>query len=142
MYDVYTSGYYEFTKSSDLENFTVISGNSFDFSPRHGTIIPITAVEMQALKEKWMNTNVKSFTESKVNIYPNPANDFIEIEVEKLNPSKSFINIYDIVGKNLIKTQITDFKNVIDITKLPAGIYFAEVSMEGNKTVFQKFIKQ
>ena len=56
MYDVYTSGYYEFTQSTDLENFSVVSGNSFDFTPRHGTIIPITAAEKQALNNKWGNS--------------------------------------------------------------------------------------
>jgi hypothetical protein len=56
MYDVYSSGYYEFTSSTDLENFSVMNGNSFDFSPRHGTVIPVTASEKAALNNKWGDT--------------------------------------------------------------------------------------
>lgn len=55
MYDVYSSGYYEFTKSSDLENFSLIQDKiSMDFHPRHGTVLPITAKEAGKLKTKWL----------------------------------------------------------------------------------------
>ena len=54
MYDVYTKGRYQFTKSKDLENFTVIDNDiSMDFNPRHGTILPITRSELKRLIAKW-----------------------------------------------------------------------------------------
>jgi len=54
MYDVYMKGTYQFTESTDLENFKVIDNQiSMDFHPRHGTIIPITQKELNALKDKW-----------------------------------------------------------------------------------------
>jgi arabinoxylan arabinofuranohydrolase len=54
MYDVYTKGRYQFTKSTDLQNFTVIDEEiSMDFHPRHGTVMPITAKEVKRLKRKW-----------------------------------------------------------------------------------------
>ncbi|MFA9388940.1 MAG: family 43 glycosylhydrolase [Prolixibacteraceae bacterium] len=54
MYDMYTSGAYQFTESTDLENFKVIDEKvSFNFAPRHGTIIPITTIEASALMKKW-----------------------------------------------------------------------------------------
>ncbi|MHC0442451.1 family 43 glycosylhydrolase [Flavobacterium sp. 3-210] len=54
MYDVYTKGRYQFTKSKDLENFTVIDNDiSMDFNPRHGTILPITRSELKRLTAKW-----------------------------------------------------------------------------------------
>lgn len=54
MYDVYTSGRYQFTKSSDLLNFTVIDQEiSMNFHPRHGTVLPITAEELKSLLSKW-----------------------------------------------------------------------------------------
>jgi hypothetical protein len=58
MYDVYSSGYYEFTKSTDLENFSLIQDKiSMDFHPRHGTVLPITDKEAQRLKSKWLTTS-------------------------------------------------------------------------------------
>jgi arabinoxylan arabinofuranohydrolase len=54
MYDVYTKGKYQFTKSKDLYHFTVIDQDiSMDFHPRHGTVMPITAKEAKALLKKW-----------------------------------------------------------------------------------------
>ncbi len=55
IYDLYTSGVYEFTETTDLENFSVIDGVSMDFSPRHGTIIPITSEEMERLESDTIN---------------------------------------------------------------------------------------
>lgn len=54
MYDVYMKGAYQFTKSNDLENFEVIDEEiSMNFSPRHGTVIPITNKELKSLINKW-----------------------------------------------------------------------------------------
>ncbi|UEG55006.1 glycoside hydrolase family 43 protein [Mucilaginibacter daejeonensis] len=56
MYDVYTKGRYQFTKSIDLENFTLIDNEvSMDFHPRHGTVLPITAKEKARLLAQWGN---------------------------------------------------------------------------------------
>ena len=57
MYDVYTKGKYQFTKSRDLENFTVIDKEvTMDFHPRHGTVIPITKAEAERLSQHvWTN---------------------------------------------------------------------------------------
>lgn len=54
MYDMYMSNAYQFTESTDLENFSVAGQKvSFNFTPRHGTIIPITTEEAAALMKKW-----------------------------------------------------------------------------------------
>ena len=54
MYDMYTSGKYQFTKTSDFKNFKAIDDNiSLDFHPRHGTIMPVTAAEINRLTSTW-----------------------------------------------------------------------------------------
>lgn len=54
MYDMYASGKYQFTKTSDLEHFKVVDeAISMNFHPRHGTVIPITNAETQSLISKW-----------------------------------------------------------------------------------------
>ncbi|GEC73411.1 Glycosyl hydrolases family 43 [Flavobacterium flevense] len=50
MYDMYRKGKYQFTSSTDLKNFKVIDENvAMDFHPRHGTVLPITKTEADAL---------------------------------------------------------------------------------------------
>ncbi len=73
MYDVYMNGRYEFCRSSDLENFSLIKDEiSMDFHPRHGTVLPITMAEYNRLIKKW---------KSKTKIVFNPANQ----EIKKIN---------------------------------------------------------
>lgn len=51
MSDAYGDGYYVMQQTNDLENFTTVSRNdySFDFTPRHGYVIPITDKQYTAL---------------------------------------------------------------------------------------------
>lgn len=54
MYDVYMKGAYQFTETTDLENFKVIDHEvKMNFHPRHGTIIPITREELKRITDKW-----------------------------------------------------------------------------------------
>jgi len=54
MYDLYSSGRYEFQRSTDLFSFTD-KPESFtkNFNPRHGSVISITKEEARRLNEKW-----------------------------------------------------------------------------------------
>ncbi|HLP04663.1 MAG TPA: immunoglobulin-like domain-containing protein, partial [Paludibacter sp.] len=62
MYDLYTTQKYEFTESTDLLNFAVVTaGVSRDFAPRHGTIMGITAEEAARLVQKWGNSSMVGF---------------------------------------------------------------------------------
>jgi arabinoxylan arabinofuranohydrolase len=54
MYDRYTEGKYQFTRTTDLEHFTAIDNEvTMNFHPRHGTVMPITAKEAAALTARW-----------------------------------------------------------------------------------------
>jgi unsaturated rhamnogalacturonyl hydrolase len=56
MYDVYTKGKYQFTKTKDLRHFEIIDKDiSMNFHPRHGTVIPVTTAEAQRLIARWLN---------------------------------------------------------------------------------------
>lgn len=62
MYDMYTSGAYQFTKSTDLINFAVVDDAiSMNFHPRHGTVIAISKKEKDALINKWGKLGESSF---------------------------------------------------------------------------------
>ena len=54
MYDLYTKGGYQFTKSKDLKHFKVIDEEiAMNFHPRHGTVMPITQQELKRLIDEW-----------------------------------------------------------------------------------------
>ena len=53
MYDMYTSGRYEYQTSTDLYHFSEPQAFTKDFFPRHGSVISLTRDELQRLQEKW-----------------------------------------------------------------------------------------
>ncbi|MGQ1891272.1 family 43 glycosylhydrolase [Thermophagus sp. OGC60D27] len=65
MYDVYMKGRYQFTESTDLENFKVVDEKiTMNFHPRHGCVIPITGKELERLIAKWGTMEALGFTGS------------------------------------------------------------------------------
>ena len=57
MYDCYGSGHYQFCKSEDLKTFQFVQNTETKgkFTPRHGTIIPITRAEKERLLRHFGN---------------------------------------------------------------------------------------
>jgi len=60
MYDCYMNGHYQFCTSTDLLNFTFKQNTytSGAFTPRHGTVIPVTDAEVAAIN-KYLNDKAK-----------------------------------------------------------------------------------
>ncbi|WP_332026389.1 T9SS type A sorting domain-containing protein, partial [Kaistella sp.] len=63
-------------------------------------------------------------------IFPNPASNFINIEILNSNFRDYSFIITDLSGKVLIKTQNN---KKIDISKLSPGIYFGTMNVEDRK---------
>lgn len=122
MYDMYTSGAYQFTRSSDLVNFSVVSTPvSFDFTPRHGTIIPITPSELQSLNIKWNPSAVALKQPSaKFSIYPVPTKDFLTVEFE----GSAKVEVYNMLGVKVLQQNTQTGRNQLDVSGLHAGVYF------------------
>lgn len=55
MYDCYGSGHYQFCRSEDLRTFRRVADTPLRgaFTPRHGTVIPITRAEKDRLLLRW-----------------------------------------------------------------------------------------
>ncbi|MCC9167692.1 family 43 glycosylhydrolase [Pontibacter harenae] len=96
MYDVYTKGKYQFTKSKDLENFTVIDeAISMNFHPRHGTVLPITTEEAKRLMSKWgtaddIISGVKAKGLKSINVALDAASKTLYLPVKPNVDLKSF----------------------------------------------------
>ena len=74
-------------------------------------------------------------------IYPNPANDYLMINTQSINNDE--IQIFNAFGQNVMIVE--SLHNVpqqrIDISQLPAGIYFIRISNDVNN-ITKKIIKQ
>ena len=69
-----------------------------------------------------------------LNLYPNPANNFITIEMT--NQAKS-IEIYTILGQKVLESK----NKQINVSSLAAGMYMVRIKDSENATSTKKFIK-
>jgi len=73
-------------------------------------------------------------------LYPNPANDFITLNMP-VGLHNATVNIFDIQGKKIKTYSINNNRNRLDVSAFPSGIYF--VNIQANENHFtKKFIKQ
>jgi hypothetical protein len=75
-------------------------------------------------------------------IYPNPANDFLHITLNKNDIISYSISIIDITGKQVISQSISN--TPIDISLLRSGMYFVKLlnSKTGKLIGTEKFVKE
>jgi len=129
MYDVYTKGKYQFTKTKDLKTFTVIDKEvNMNFHPRHGTVMSITAAEAERLMKKWGSVEDVMSTASakqikKINTRIDTANKTVYVSVKpgtKLNAfNPSFITFPGVQLKPVVAQDFS--KGAVKYTVAIAG---------------------
>lgn len=78
-----------------------------------------------------------SIDDQLMNLYPNPAMNFLTIET--IQPSQ--IEILNLQGQIIYESNFNEKNTSIDVSWFPAGLYFIKMSTAGNYAV-AKFIKQ
>jgi hypothetical protein len=76
-------------------------------------------------------------------IFPNPANDFIVLEITNTESLREFtsILIYNNIGQKILEEVITNkgsFK--IETEKFESGVYYLQLKSEGNKTTSKRVV--
>ena len=69
-------------------------------------------------------------------VYPNPVVDVINISFPQ-EIDVATITIYDVLGKKILQQEITALKNRVDVTRLPQGMYIANIQGEGTANNFK-----
>lgn len=79
-----------------------------------------------------LNTGLGENKTSKLEVYPNPASNRINIKVD----DQGIIRIMTITGQLLIESEIVDGNNSIDIETLNSGLYIIEtISINGARSI-------
>tara|TARA_B100000579_G_scaffold209891_1_gene171439 strand:+ start:539 stop:2287 length:1749 start_codon:yes stop_codon:yes gene_type:complete len=58
-----------------------------------------------------------------INIYPNPATDFIEIKMDESSFKSTYLEIFNVIGDLVYTHKITDTSSRLDISILQQGLY-------------------
>ena len=84
--------------------------------------------------------SVKNIAESNVaKLYPNPANDVLYVEVN--NKDIQQVSILDLSGKLLSTQTVTESKVALNVSTLPSGTYFVQLTGNG-QNAGTRFVKQ
>jgi photosystem II stability/assembly factor-like uncharacterized protein len=99
----------------------------------NGTILKYTT--STGLSEDIANHDV-------LNIYPNPASDYITVEPSDLDLNKNYsITISNIQGQQLFQQSLDNSKITLDISGISKGIYFLKINSADGFAV-KKFVKE
>ena len=116
--------------------------NVYDFDYSGGTLYLATTVGIIYGKLDTTSTHVNIQNSSKFDISPNPVNDFITIQFSnkelQLFAEGDKVQIFDVLGIEIMSvgTGLDLSTQLIDVSHLPAGVYFIRF---GNK--MEKFVK-
>lgn len=123
------------TPTSELSSLTTyylailpVMGEEDDITDTEA--ISFTTVEIVGINE---------FFNENISVFPNPANDFITIDLGNYT-EKAEISIYDISGKIVLNKTITEENAKLDISNIPNGMYLIKIS-DGINTFNGKFNK-
>lgn len=82
--------------------------------------------------------NISSFDETKISMFPNPVSSTLFItSFENLEA----ISIYNLIGQEVMRLNVTDKNIVINVSNLQDGIYIIKAISDG-KISSSKFVKQ
>ncbi|MGB0368558.1 MAG: T9SS type A sorting domain-containing protein [Flavobacteriales bacterium] len=117
---------YSVTIDANYPSYSTITVSEYVFSP---SVIKDVEINFSP------STTSVGEVESSINIYPNPANNFLRIDSE--HPVREAV-IQNAEGKLI---QLQDVSNTIDISSLPTGAYIVRCTLNDDKVITKKFIK-
>lgn len=82
----------------------------------------------------WLGVN--DMEENSIKLYPNPAQDMLNVTVNKA----STLEVISVTGQVVLSTNIEAQNTIIDVSGLNGGIYFVRVTAQGGLPVTQKVI--
>lgn len=89
------------------------------------------------IDEEETTTNKNSLSDSPIKVYPNPAQDFIQ--VSGLTES-SIISLLDINGRELLKRNADKESEILNISSFESGIWFVKIE-NGEEYISKKILK-
>lgn len=72
-------------------------------------------------------TGVQYLAETNFTLYPNPANQFLEVQFQNTSNSQPQISIVNILGEEVLKTTSVAHKTSFNVSSLAAGFYLLKV---------------
>ncbi len=146
-FDINGSGYWWTTTASAASNawFRVLDcSNAAVYSTNNGKV---GGFSVRCACDSVVTQIDENSIDKHIQIYPNPANDNITIEIlQVLQSQKSIISVYDLRGQLMLKLPTQQAKTVpivigINVSTLSKGIYILKIQ-NADGIMFKKFVKE
>ncbi len=123
-------------QDNEMFDFTAVIGTHYDVTGM--TFYSYGAFELTYRRQSdiVVLANVDSEFASQISLYPNPASDFVTINVPN---GAEMITISNLVGQVVREINVNSELSTISIENLEAGVYFAKIT-QADKTAVIKFI--
>ncbi|MBU3661118.1 MAG: T9SS type A sorting domain-containing protein [Flavobacteriales bacterium] len=109
-----------------------------DFYIFSRAITPAEMLQVKTMQDPSTASISENNIENSVSLYPNPANTLIQVKVEGNSGSYS---IFGTDSREILKGELTNGENQLDIHSLATGTYFFQTSVNG-AVVTKQFVKQ
>jgi hypothetical protein len=76
-------------------------------------------------------------TKAEISVFPNPANNTFNIVMSNVSQETYSVELFNLVGERVLVENLVNGQNTIDVSTLPAGVYFYTI-FDGQSTVETK----
>lgn len=118
--------------------FSYTIGEVFVAAEENETYIPIQTVQIPF--EIYQLNSVFQSKQISLKLYPNPADDFIQIYSEEINSNLNVV-IYNSVGTKLYEKEYFNGLFEIDVRNLCSGLYYLQLKSPNTPLTLLNFIK-
>jgi len=103
---------------------------------RLGSLISYTEREHFIVVNLGSGINTQDKSNGKVDVFPNPSSDIVNIRLKNSKEKIFEIEVFDIIGKQIfIKSNIRTSSSIIDVSSYEQGVYFYKI-ISSNKEVY------
>ena len=127
----------------DDEDWIVVSVHNnmykvYNLMYDHTYSFRIQAICDSTFTSAWTNTVTYSITSpgiedhllNSISLYPNPANDIINVQCTMNNVQVTALEVFDVYGKLINTVNVVENPTQINVSNLSAGMYFVRVTTE------------
>ncbi len=87
-------------------------------------------------------TGIKDLANSNISIYPNPTNGIVNIAISSELVEGTSIEVYDAIGKLVMKQNLTNDTNTINLSQVEDGMYMFKIMNNNRAIKIGKVVKQ
>ena len=127
-----------------------IKASAFTKNGGNGTVLSKSLILLnvvdsrEEIGERTQDYNADEISNTTMQVFPNPFDSEVRIEIERKSKGKGIVSITDLYGKQVFMQEIENLENHninINLDHLPNGVYLVSLIQEKEKLV-KKVIKQ